>query len=94
MTTKQLTTCSSSTSPPVGVLTLVMIVPLLVAASSATLGADLDAGDPWSLMRAIVRGPHTTQEHRDELGHRSLETVEELDGLEVDPPAGRWERSA
>ena len=94
MTTNQLTACSSSTSPPDGVLVLVMIVPLLVAASSATLGADLDAGDPWSLMMAIVRGPHATQERRDELGHRPLEAVGEPDGLEVDPPAGGWERSA
>lgn len=94
MTTNQLTTCSSSTSSPDGVLALVMIVPLLAAASSATLGAVLDAGDPWPLVMAIVRGPHATQEHRDERGHRPLEAAGEPDGLEVDPPAGRWERSA
>ena len=90
MTTNQLTTCSSSTSPPGRLLPLAAIVPHLVAAASVALGVDVVAGDPCLIVRNALSGPRAMLEDRDEAGRSSFGATG--DGLDVARPATARER--
>jgi hypothetical protein len=66
--TNQPTTCAPATASPDRTRLLTLIAGLLVAIASMAFSHQLDAGDPWSSVRAILRGPHATQEHLDGAG--------------------------
>ena len=94
MTTTQPTTYSLNTSPPERLLPLAVIVPLLLAVTSVTLGAELVGGDPRSLARVVVRGLHARQVDREGSGRSSSSGIGEPTGPDVDHRAHGEERSA